>query len=454
MGSLTTDSRSRRVAAGLLLAASLSGAPTAFGAEGGLGCEGDMAETPLCVEWSQALDARAKIEAVLADLAAVEQPPWPPADLAAANALFEEGLALFRDEYFGDAAAKFEPALATLQAIQRSFEAGLDAALTEARRQLAAEDFEASRTAFRRVLAWQPAHAAALTGVAHAEAGERIKGLATEALAHIAAGDTETARALLDGIASDFPGATLRQARRALADFDARTRRNGFITAGYAALDRQDWRAATAAFERALAIDAGSTAAQDGLAQARRGAADLALSALRQTLETALADESWKAAIDAVREIERIEPDAAELGSHLPELERLAALESRVDQALADPQRALARAMRDNTRALIAETADPSAVGERIHGKGLALQAQFDRWTAAVAVTIRSDNRTEILMRPGRKLGRFRTRNLEVYPGTYTLLARRKGFREKTLPLTVQPGSAPVVVELVCDERF
>ena len=444
------------VLAAMLILAGLCRA-TGFGADAAadeLGCDGQWAQTPLCIERAQALDSRARIEAILSSLADVQRPPWPPGDLVAASALYDEGVALFRDEYFGDAAVKFEPALSQLEAIQESFDDLVEDTLAEAESRLVGEDFSGALGGFAQVLAWIPDHGVALAGATRAETGQGLVSTAERAIALVKAGDAEGARALLDGLQSDFQPRALRRAQSALQAFNARARLNAQITAGHAALDRMAWTAAAEAFRSALAIDARSTAAKDGLAQAQRGAVESRLVSLRESLAGQLDDESWAASVSTAREIGKLRPDAPEVRLRLPELERLAALEARLDLALADPTRAAAKTMREESRDLIASAADRDLVGERIHVKGEQLKRQFDKWTTAVPLTIHSDSRTEIQIRPGRKLGRFRTTNLEVFPGRYTLVARREGFREKMVALTVEPESRPIIVELICDERF
>ena len=419
-----------------------------------IGCDGQWAQTPLCVERARALDARAQIEAILSSLAAIKRPPWPPAELAAASVLYDEGVALFGDEYFGDAEAKFEPALSKLEGIRQSFDELVADTLSEAQALHLAEDYAGALDGFAQILAWKAGHGVALAGAARARMGQRLVRTAEQAMGLLEAGDAEGAKALLDDVQSDFHPSALRRAWSALRDSNTRARLSARITAGHAALDRMEWTAAAAAFRSALAIDAQSTAAQDGLAQAQRRTLESQLMSLRSSLAGQLDDESWTASLTTVRQIGQLEPDAPEVRLRLPELERLAALEARLDLALADPTRAAAKSMREESRELIARTADRHQVGERIHAKGQRLKRQFDKWTVAVPLTIHSDSRTEIQIRPGRKLGQFRTTSLEVYPGRYTLVARRDGFREKRVALTVEPDNRPIVVELVCDERF
>ena len=419
-----------------------------------LGCDGEWAQSAFCVERARAIDARAKVEAILSMLATVEQPPWPPADLAAANALYDEGVVLFRDEYFGDAALKFEPALDQLESIQRWYEEHVAETAAAAGERLDAEAFAEALAGFRRVLVWKPGDDAATRGAARAETGERAQQTAEEALRLLQAGESERARALLAGVTVDSPPSMLRKARSALAEFDRGNRRDVLISTGHGALDRQDWAAATKAFRKALDLDQQSAAARNGLEQARRGKTASEIAVLRQTLTALLAEESWADSIATIRQLATLAPDAAEVRGRLPELERLVALETRLDSALADPRRAAAKPLRADTRALIDETHNASEVGQRIHDKGRQLEQQFVAWTVPVAVSIHSDNRTDILMRPGRKLGKLREAELKVFPGRYTLIGRRQGFREKRVDISIQPGSEPISVELVCDERF
>ena len=268
------------------------------------------------------------------------------------------------------------------------------------------------------------------------------------------AGDPERAKNLLDSIEPHVRATTIDNARRAVRDYEARRHLHAQITAGHAALDRKDLKAAAQAFRAAIAADPQSAAAQDGLTDVLQRIDANELASLRLALNGQLADESWSDAVASIRQISTLEPTADEVRLDLPQLLRLVSLEDRLDSALAHPDRAVAKTLRDETRALVESTRDPGRVGHRIHTKGNELERRFNQWTAPVPLTIRSDNKTEIHIRPGRKLGKFRTTELEVFPGRYRLVARRTGFREKTIELIVPPDSAPIILELVCNERF
>ena len=87
-------------------------------------------------------------------------------------------------------------------------------------------------------------------------------------------------------------------------------------------------------------------------------------------------------------------------------------------------------------------------------GKRERLLRSLATWTTPVEMLIRSDNRTEVRIRPGRVLGKFRERRLEVFPGDYVLIGRRVGYREVSLKVAVAPGADALSFEVVCDERF
>lgn len=419
-----------------------------------LGCEGPWADSPLCIERAEALDARAQVEALLAMLAAVDQPPWNPRDLADASALYDEGMELYRDEYFGAAAAKFDPALARLQELREEFESLLRTMLDEANVHLANEEFREAADKFDRLLVWRPASEAARGGVDRARSGRDAVRAAAEAMRLLRAGDAAGARTLLSGLPAGLSFTALADARRALREHERRERVAGRLTAGHTALDRGDWSGAESAFREALAVDAGSTAAAEGLAQAARRKTAAALASLRKSFVAEVDREDWTGALDTLSKLATLAPDAPEITEHRPRLARLTAMETRVDAALDNPRRAASPSLREETRALLGEAADPARVGRRIHEKARRLRGQFDLWTQPVTLTIRSDNRTDVLIRPGRALGRFTDRELRVFPGRYTVVGRRKGFREKNLDVVVSPASAALFVEVVCDERF
>ena len=67
-----------------------------------LWCSGSNASSPLCVEFNQAMESRAKADELKNALSKTVDPPWSLGEYLEAGRVYEEALSQFNDEYFGD----------------------------------------------------------------------------------------------------------------------------------------------------------------------------------------------------------------------------------------------------------------------------------------------------------------------------------------------------------------
>jgi len=71
-----------------------------------------------------------------------------------------------------------------------------------------------------------------------------------------------------------------------------------------------------------------------------------------------------------------------------------------------------------------------------------------------IAVTVRSDMQTDVVVYKVAKLGKFEQRELELRPGTYTAVGSRIGYRDVRVDFVVKHGSKPLPVTLACPETI
>jgi hypothetical protein len=71
-----------------------------------------------------------------------------------------------------------------------------------------------------------------------------------------------------------------------------------------------------------------------------------------------------------------------------------------------------------------------------------------------VAVQLESDGETEVTVYRVGRLGRFQTRQLELRPGSYTVVGSRRGYRDVRRELEVAPGQSPPPLRIVCQEAI
>ena len=69
-----------------------------------------------------------------------------------------------------------------------------------------------------------------------------------------------------------------------------------------------------------------------------------------------------------------------------------------------------------------------------------------------VAVTLRSDQETEVLVYKVARLGRFTEQQLTLRPGTYTALGTRNGYRDVRQSFTITADNTPAPVTIICTD--
>ena len=101
------------------------------------------------------------------------------------------------------------------------------------------------------------------------------------------------------------------------------------------------------------------------------------------------------------------------------------------------------------------------SVATTVEPRGPKLTAQIQQMqqamsVARVPVTVRfeSDNQTEVTLFRIGQLGSFDARDIELRPGTYTVVGTRSGFRDVRQKFTVVAGqpAGPVIVR--CEEKI
>ena len=78
---------------------------------------------------------------------------------------------------------------------------------------------------------------------------------------------------------------------------------------------------------------------------------------------------------------------------------------------------------------------------------GLLIQAD-----SPVAVTLHSDQETEVIVYKVARLGHFSEKELSLRPGTYTAVGTRDGYRDVRRSFTLAHDTAPAPVTIICTE--
>jgi hypothetical protein len=112
----------------------------------------------------------------------------------------------------------------------------------------------------------------------------------------------------------------------------------------------------------------------------------------------------------------------------------------------------MSAAVRDQARALVAEAQKFSASSATLRARSEALATRLSQYEQPVHVALVSNNLTDVVVYKVGRMGAFERREIELLPGTYTVVGTRVGFRDVRREFTVQPGQNAPTLDIRCED--
>jgi len=245
-------------------------------------------------------------------------------------------------------------------------------------------------------------------------------------------------------------------ARRALtavlASID-NSRFDTLMSSGFSALAEQDFQEAKDNFLGALVMRPDSRDASDGLIQAEQG---LNLDQIALAEARALAFERrelWDRAIAQYEAALATDQSLAFANAGLARARARADLDVKLANFLENSNLLLSDAVLLDARQL-AEQARTllSPESPRLEAQLARLDELMLAASTPLAVQLTSDELTEVTVYRVGQLGAFTAKEIQVRPGTYTVVGSRNGYRDVRSTFTVLPGRQLVPISVICVE--
>ena len=196
----------------------------------------------------------------------------------------------------------------------------------------------------------------------------------------------------------------------------------------------------------------GSREAADGLTQANEGAKlnQIALAEAR-----ALAFERrelWDQAIELYRTV--LEGDSTLLFAQtgIQRAQERAGLDAKLTNLIDNPTLLFGDSVLADARALIETAGAEKEKGPRLTSQIERLGELVELASKPIPVRIESDQMTSVTLYRVGSLGAFAAKDLELRPGTYTVIGSRDGYRDVRQTFTVRPGRNLPPINIVCVE--
>ena len=417
-------------------------------------CEGEAATTQFCIDKEEAFELRARIELIYPTLEELSSPPWEEEDFLSAVTDFNKGVDLYRDEYFGDALPKFKAALDTFTELEETFQttakdkrAAIDGLFENSAYEIAVSELDS-------LLEWFPEDLDLVRLHGEATQGQQLKPFVKELQEHVSTGNFLEVEKLLPQFPDGYYEDDILQVRDSLEAHRQETSFNSSITAAYESIEAKEWFIAEQVLESALLMRPNSTVAQELLAEVSENKRLDQVDELVKKIADAMNTERWEDVLVNVEEVEKLDVNEEyDFTIVVEEIDEFLALEAELIEYEDFDFSDLNDRKRQDIQLLLDKTSHLTEF-DRTQSIRQALQDTFIRYSTPVEVTINSDNRTKLRIRPGKEIGSFRSKTLEVLPGTYEIVGTRRGFKQVTQKLEVTPDSEPIEIKVECRARF
>lgn len=383
---------------------------------------------------------------------------WDDPRLTRALGLMDRGDIAYAERDYRESESRYLLGLQALRDVLEDADQRVEAAVSRIRANLDAgrnDDVETDLNTIRRYRSDHPELDALR---ARANAWPRLQVLHRQALEDSAARDYAAAVAGLEqALALDARAEWLRdelgQARQSLR----RQRFQASMSRGFRLLDQQQFDAAASAFESARPHQATANEAS----QLEQALAQVALlrtqSALqRRTLAAAAARAAgdWAGALDHYEAMLTIDSTLQPAQEGRQRMRMLVETLDTAERWFVDPvllasdnARTQARSILDRWRAADSDSVQLAVPIQRLAGLLHAAETP-------VAVEVRSDRATDVVLLRHGQLGRFERQQLELLPGEYVFRGSRDGYRDVRVDLRIAPGQTGALVDVNCVERI
>jgi tetratricopeptide (TPR) repeat protein len=387
------------------------------------------------------------------DLTNVNVAQWAAEDWAKYEQLSEAGDNAFLADDFSTSVASYAEAKSLGEALIARADTTLDAALAAGEAAFTAGDAAGAIAQYDVVLTIDPAHETAAAARARAERLPEVLELVQRGNVAAARGEHEDALAAYRqalGIDAAWPAANAGVAEVNTQLRDAEFER--LLSAGLGALGAEEYTEAQDAFRAALALRPNARAALDGLSQAEEGAK---LDAIALAEARGLAFERrelWEQAIELYRSVLESNGTLLFAQTGLERAQARAGLDAKLVNLIDNPTLLFGDSVLADARTLLESAAAETEKGPRLSAQIEKLGELVELASKPISVRLESDQVTSVTLYRVGALGAFVAKDLELRPGTYTVIGSRDGYRDVRQTFTVRPGRNLPPISVVCVE--
>ena len=359
--------------------------------------------------------------------------------------------AFYMEKQYIPAAERYGQAEGLVQEIAGQSDAARQRLIREGNLALDDGDGSLAQRNFSVALKIAPADAAAQQGLKRAKTIETVMQLIASARQHEAnkawsLARSDYSKALEIDSASD-------KARQGLDRINGLIKAEQFqqlLSGGLAAFHRNEYKLARTRLLEAKSLNPNSREVSDALLQVDQAIRLSGIDKLRRTAEAAERAEDWQRALKSYQAVLAIDKNLQfAVRGKKRALEQIQ-INRRIGFFLAKPQALASDNQLKNAVFLLAEAKEITPRGSMLTTRIEKLEELIIVAQTPVRIAIESDNLTRVAVYKVGKLGRFSVHELDLRPGTYTVVGTRNGYQDVRQEIEVKPGLQSLRITVKC----
>ena len=409
----------------------------------------------LAAEKEQAEQKLAEFMTLKQDLEAKGVTQWGKEIYQDMVKLSEEADRFLLDNNYIAAAEKYESATAKAQALIEKVEPALKQLLDEGRMAFEEGNGELAQQKFKTALLIDPNNQLAQTSLQRAQKLEAVMRLLESGSRHEKEGNISFAHADYQAALKIDPES--QEARQAVARVRTQISDEEFqqlMSEGLTALHNDNYALAREKLLKAKSFRPKSREVKDALALVDQSIRLARIETHRRKASNAEQAENWQQALNAYQQVLNIDPNVQFAVQGKQRAVKLIRIEKRINFFLQQPAVLESDRQLGNAIQLMAEIEEIDPKGERLKNQYAKLSRLVDAAQIPVKIVLESDNLTEVAVYKVGKLGRFVNHELNLRPGTYTVVGTRDGYQDVRKKVVVKPGQAPKRIAIICEVKI
>lgn len=406
--------------------------------------------SPICIEKKRALEEKSKLVALLQEVNS--------SSYITKNDVYKEIIAaqkqgdiFFEEKYFGQSYTTYYTAKSELEVLIKESEIKLKDLLKEGKSALDKGDWEQSLKNFNSALEIDNKNPEAKEGLERSLKQEEVIELTKEIQIFLSAQEIESAQDILSqALLLDKKNKRLLELKEDIDVLFKERDLNNYLNQAYKLINQSRYRESLSYFNKALTIDPNNSEALKGKSEAGERLEEKQIESKISEAEKLFQDENFKESLQLFEEVLNQNKNLAiaQLGYQLSK--EYIAIEQRLDMYLSKPERLQSTAVFDEVSEFFKEIQNLQ-LEERLMSKKDSLDKIYESNSLWIEINLFSDNKTNLSIQNGAKLGKFKVKKLRVRKGKYVFIGQRIGYVSVRKELEID---GPISLTLLCLDKI